>query len=308
MVLVCALGIDIAVSQTYPGKPIRILTSEAGGANEFSARLIAQGISGPLGQPVVVEPRVSLIATETVAKAPPDGYTLLLQGTSFWVGPLLRTASYDPVKDFLPITMTSRAPNLLVVHPSLPVKSVKELIALARARPGELNYASGAVGGSPHLAMELLKAMAGVNIVYVAYRGTPQAFTDLIGGQIQLMMVPPALAAPQVKLGRIKALAVTTADPSTLAPGLPTVASSGLPGYEAISMQVMFAPANTPAAIINRLNQESVRVVNSAEAKERMLNFGLEAVASSPEQLAAAMKSEIAKLGKVIRDAGIKME
>ena len=155
---------------------------------------------------------------------------------------------------------------------------------------------------------ELLKAMAGVNIVYVAYRGTPQAFTDLIGGQTQLMMVPPALAVPQVKTGRLKALAVTTSDPSALAPGLPTVAASGLPGYEAISMQVMFAPANTPATIINRLNQESVRVVNSAEAKERVLNFGLEAVASSPEQLAAAMKSEMAKLGKVIKDAGIKME
>lgn len=303
-----AVGADLTFGQNYPNRTIHIYTSEAGAANDFTARLIAQGLAGPLGQPVVVDNRPEALAIEIAMKAGADGYSLALAGTSFWVGPLLRKTSYDPLRDFLPITIASQAPNLLVVHPSLPVKNVRDLIALAKSRPGALNYASASIGGSPHLAAELFKAMAGVSIVHVPYRGMTLAFNDLIGGQVQLMMAPAGVAAPYVKSGRVKALGITSAEPSALAPGVPTLSASGLPGYESIAMQVLVAPANTPAAIIRRLNQEAVRGLNSAESKERLLAVGLEVVGSTPDQFMEKMKFEIGKTGKLIKDAGIKVE
>src|SRR5690349_11634248 len=187
-------------AQTYPSKPIRIFTSEAGGGNDLTARIIAQGITGPLGQPVIVENRASVVATEAVSKSAPDGYTLMLPGNVLWILPLLRdNLTYDAVRDFSPITMVSGTPSLVVVHPSLGVKSIKELITLAKARPGEINYSAGTIGAPPHLAGELFKAMAGVNIILIPYRGTGPAMNALMGGQVQLGFPTASGAAPHVK-------------------------------------------------------------------------------------------------------------
>jgi tripartite-type tricarboxylate transporter receptor subunit TctC len=290
----------------YPNKPIRIVTADAGGNGDFHARLIAQGLTSAMGQPVIVENRATIISAETVANATPDGYTLMVDGGIFWIAPLLQRMPYDPVREFSPITTLTLSPLLLVVNSSLPVKSVKELIALAKAKPGDLNYAGSGTGTSANqLAAKLFVAMAGVNIVKINYKGSAQAVNDLIGGQVHVMFGPASSVAPHIKSGRLKALAVTSAHPSTLFPGLPTVAASGLPGYEAGSRQGIWAPAKTPATTINRLNQEIVRVLNRAEVKERLLSIGVETAPSSPEEFAAAIKSDMARLRKVIKDAGI---
>lgn len=302
------LGVGVASGQDFPNKLIRIVSTEAGGGADSNARPIAQKLAGNLGQQVIVENRPGVTAAESVAKAPPDGYTLLVNGSSFWIGPLLQKAPYDPVSDFAPITLATTSPLLLVVHPSLRVKSVKELIALAKSKPGELNYGSSPAGSSAHLAAELFKSTAGVNIVRVPYKGGGPAVIDLVGGQVQLMFSVAGLVTPHVKSGRLRALGVTSAQPSALFPDLPTVAASGLSGYESVNRFAVLAPAKTPTVLINRLNQEIVRVLNSPDVKEKFLYAGVETVGSSPEQLAAAIKSEMATVGKVIKDAGIKLE
>ena len=296
-------------AQTYPYKPVRIVTSEVGGSADFQSRLIGHGIAAALGQQVIVENRGGgVIPGDTVAKALPDGYTLLYTGSAHWLLPLMRdNVPYDPVKDFAPITLPVRAPNLLVVHPSVPAQSVRELIALAKAKPGALNYGSGAPGSSSHLAPELFKAMAGVDIVHIPYKGTGPAINDLLGGQLQMMFPNAAAVMPHVKAGRLRALGVSSAQPSPLAPGVPTV-SAGLPGFESVSNLGIFAPARTPAAVIRRLNQEVVRYLQTAEAKERMLNAGVETVGSTPEQLAAVVNAEMARMGRIIKSVGIRAD
>jgi len=296
----------VVSGQNYPDKPIRIYTPQAGTSVDSTLRLVAGSVTGSLGQRIIVENR-GIIGVEIVARAPPDGYSLINYTNPLWLMPLFRdNMSWDPVKDFSPISLTVRAPTVLVVHPSVPVKSVKELIALAKARPGELNYASTSTGNANHISAELFKAMAGVNIVRVNYKGGAQAVSDLIAGQVHLQFGSAGVVMPWVKLGRLRALAVASAEPSALAPGLPTVAAAGLPGYESTASTALFAPAKTPAAIINRLNQEFVRTLNRAEVKERLFNAAIEVVASSPEQLAATIKSEMATIGKVVKDAGLR--
>jgi len=304
------LAAGSASGQSYPSKPIRLITAEAGGGNDFAARLIVQGLAGSLGQQMVVDNRGGaggIIAVELAARAQPDGYTLLLYANNIWLIPLLRSSvPYDPVRDFAPITWAAKSPNTVVVHPSLPVRSMEELIAYAKARPGELNYGSGGTGATTHLAVELFKSMTGVNIVRVPFKGNGPALNALIGGQVQLMFATAGAVAPHLKSGRLRALAVTSAQPSPLAPGLPTVAASGLPGYESISIYGVYAPARTPPAIVQRLNEVIVRVLGRAEVKEKFLASGVETVGSAPGDLAAIMKSEIARMGKVIRDAGLR--
>ena len=302
------LSAGVAYGQDYPNKLIRIITSPAGGDNDFIARIIGQSISSPLGQPVVIENRPTPLAVESVAKALPDGYTLLLAGGQLTITPLLRKTSYDAVRDFAPITLPGSSPLILVVHPSLPVKSVRELIALAKARPGELNYGSTGIGGLLHLAGELFKAMAGINIVRINYKGSAEAVNNLLSGELHLILQPPFAVAPHVTSRKLRALAVTSGQPSVLAPGLPTVAASGLPGYEAIAPVGLYAPAKTPAAIVNRLNREIVLILNKSDVKEKLFNVGVEVVGSTPEELATRMKSDIAKWGKLIRDAGIRTD
>ena len=300
------LGTAPACAQSFPNRPIRIVTSEAGGGNDLTARLIVPGLSERLGHQVIVDNRNAVIAIETVAKAPPDGYTLLLTGTILWVGPLmLNNVSWDTARDFAPVSIVVNSPNIVTVHPSLPVKSIKELIGLAKARPGQLNYASGANGAPPHLAAELFKAMANANIVMIPYRGSGPAINALIGGQVQLMFPTPGSVAQHVKSGRLRALAVTSAQPSALLPGLPTVAASGVPGYEADAMQPIFAPANTPAAVINRLSQEIAQVLSRADVKEKFLASGVETIGSTPTELASKMQAEIVKWGKLVKSADL---
>jgi tripartite-type tricarboxylate transporter receptor subunit TctC len=302
---------NVAFAQEYPNRPIRIYTSAPGGAIDTITRIVAQGMTAPLGQPVVMDNRggSGVIPGELTAKAAPDGYTLLAQTPTLWMSSLLEdNIPYDAFRDFSPITQLASAPSVVVSPASLPVKSIKELIALAKARPGELNYARISIGASNHLGAELFNAMAGVKIVPISYRGAALATADLISGEVQLLWATMSTAGPHIKSGRLKALAVTSAEPSALMPGLPTVASGGLPGYVISTSYGLFAPAKTPEAIIRRLNQEAVRVLRTAEAKERLFNVGAEPVGSTPEQLTAVMKAEVTTMGKVIKQAGIRAQ
>ena len=301
-------AIEQALSQEYPAKTIRIVTATPGGANDFMARLIAQESAPSLGQQVVVDNRPGSLIGELVAKAPPDGYTILIAGPTFTLSPLLQKESYDPIRDFAPITLAGTTPNLVAVHPALPVRTIRDLVALAKARPGELNYASTGTGGAAHLFTELLKSMAGINMVRINYKGAGQAVTALVSGEMQLSIATSGSVTQHIKSGRLRVLAVTSAKPSTMFPGLPTVAASGLPGYESIQMQSVCAPAKTPAAIVRRLNQEIVRVLNREDSKQKLWNFGVEVAATTPEELAAAIKSDMATWDKVIKSAGIRVE
>lgn len=299
----------IANGQTLTSKPIRIVTAEAGGGSDFTARQIARGIGSGLGQNVIVENRPSgVIPGEVVSKATPNGHTLLVFTNILWIGPLLQKAPYDAMKDFSPVSGVASTPSVLVVPPSLPVKSVAELVDLARAKPGELNYGSTGAGSTNHLSAELFKSMARVNIVRVAYKGGSIALNGVIGGEVQMMFTTPLTGAALVKSGRLKVLGVTSGKPSALAPGVPTLSASGLPGYDLITQYGIFAPAKTPQSIIAKLNAEVVAFLNSAETKERFFNAGLEASGSTPGELAAFMKADVAKLGKLIKDAGIGVE
>ena len=302
------LGTRLVSGQDYPGKPIRIVTSVAGGGSDYLARQMALAIAGPLGQPVLVDNRASAIVGEAGSKVPADGYTLTVQGASLWLNTIMQKMTYDVERDFSPITMISRDVFVLVAHPSLPVKSVKELIALAKSRPGELNYSSSAPGGTPHLGMELLKSMSGINIVAIPYKGAVLAYNAVLAGETAVTVANTVLGIPHAKAGRVRALAVTSLEPTALAPGLPTVASAGLPGYELVGATGLWAPAKTSAPIIIRINQEVVRFLNRAETKERFFTVQQEIVASSPEQFAAAIRSDLVKWAKVIKDAGIKTD
>lgn len=296
-----------AQAQSFPAKPIRIITSGVGGAGDVASRLVAQGIAPALGQQVIVDNRASgPIPVEVTLKSPADGYTLMLYGSTVWLGPYLRANAPDPLRDFAPISLAATAPNILVVHPSLPVKNVTEFVALAKARPGALNYGTTGIGSSPHLAAELFQAMAGVQFVRISYKGAGAALTDLIGGQIQLSFATASSVSPHLKTGRLRALGVSSARESILLPGLTTIAAAGLPGYESSSLQGVFAPAGVPAPILQKLSQEIMRYLHSSDAREKFLAVGVEVVGSTPEQFTAAMKTEMSRMGKVIRDAGIR--
>jgi len=290
-------------------KPVRIVVTGVGSGGDFAARVIAQGVSSSFGQQIIVDNRGSgNLPAEIVSKAAPDGYTLCLSAAPLWITPFLRKTAYDPVKDFTPITLVVTSPNILVVHPSLPVRSVKELIALLRSKPGELNYATSGVGGSGFLAAELFRSMSRAVMVRVNYKGGGLAITELISGEVQLFFANAGTVAPHLKSERLRALAVTSAMPSPLLPGLPTVAAGGLPGYELVSVQGLFAPAGTPEAVITRLNREIVPFLRRHDTKERFFSAGVESLGSTPEALAAAVKSEMARLGTVIKAAGIVLE
>jgi len=271
--------------------------------------MIAASLSGPLGQQVVVDNRPSgVIPGEIVSKAPPDGCTLLVSGSSLWISQLLQSVPFDPVRDFSPITLAATSPSVLTVHPSLPVKSVRDLIALARARPGQLNYGTSGLGSATHLSAELFKAMAGVDIVRINYRGAGAAMNDLIAGQVQMSFSTTSSVVPHLKSGRLRALAVSSAQPSRLLPGLPTISAAGLAGYESVSPAAVFAPAGTPRAIIDRLHKEITQALARAEPRERLFNIGLEVAGGLPDELGALVNSDIVKWGKVIRAAGIRVQ
>jgi len=299
------LGAETAAAQTYPSKTIRLLTSQPGGGSDFAARVIAQGIAGPLGQPVIVDNRPGIIPVELVAKAAPDGYAMLLSA-SMWITPLFQSGlSYDPFRDFAPITLAASTPSILVTHPSLPIRSVKELVALAKARPGAIDAATGTTGSGSHIAAEKFSSMGGIKLTRIPYKNAGPAITALIGGEVQLMFATAGSVMPHIKSGRLRGLAVTSPKPSALVPGLPTIAESGLPGYEASTLFGLFAPANTPVPIINRLNQEITRLLARPEVRDKLLGVGVEPEATSAEQWAAIMKAEVAAVAKIVREAGL---
>jgi tripartite-type tricarboxylate transporter receptor subunit TctC len=302
-------GTVTASGQAYPNKVVRIVAGESGGGADFAARLIAHGLTAGFGQQVIVENRggaSGVIAAELVARAPPDGHTLLLFSSSFWTLPLMQSVSYDPVRDFVPITLALNSPNILVVHPSLPVKSVRDLIALARARPGELNYGMGSAGSAGHIGAELFKNMAGIDIVRVPYKGSGSTMNALMVGEVHLFFAGAGSAAPHLRSGRLKGLAITSAQPSVLLPGLPTIAASGLEGYECAVQTGIFAPARTADAIVTRLNQEIIRVLTSVDVKRQFAITGVETVGSSTAEFGDKIRSDVAKLTKLIRDTGIR--
>jgi tripartite-type tricarboxylate transporter receptor subunit TctC len=308
--LASILCVHAGSAQNYPAKPLRFLTTGIGASTDLAARTVAQGLIDSAGWTVVVDNRGStIVAAEMAARAAPDGYTLLVSTDGLWRGPLFQKMSFDAARDFAPITLVSRSPNILVVHPSLPVKSVKELIALAKARPGELNYGAGATGAATHLASELFNLMAGVKIVHIPYKSSGGAVTPLLSGQLQVMFGTTGAVAAHIKSGRVRALAVSTLQPSPLAPGLPTVAEAGnLPGYESAATAGVFAPAGTSPAIIKRLNDEITRALTRSEVKERFFNQSVEVVGGSPDETAAFIKSDVATTARIIKQSGIRVE
>jgi len=310
---IVSAGLVLAASpvaaQDFPSKPIRIVTAAAGGGSDFIARLLAQGIAGPLGQPVVVENRgTGMLAGEVASRLPGDGYNLTVQGGAFWIGPLLRKAPYDPIADFTPISLIVREVNVLAVNPNLPVKTIPDLIAYAKANPGKLNYSSPGVGSTTHLATELLNSMAGTRMIHVPYQGNQKAIAGVLAGEVHLAIFDAGLLAPFIQAGRLRALGSTSLDPSPLAPGMSTIASQGLPGFESIGLTGVLASGKTPPAIIARLNKEIVRYINRPEVKEQFLKSGVELVGSTPEQFAQAMRDDRTKMGKLITDLKLKIE
>ena len=298
------------VPAKFPHKPIRLIASGAGGAGDFAGRLIAAELTQRLGQQIVIDNRPGGVTPgEILVKAQPDGYTLMMVGFVVWLSPFMRDhVSFDPVRDFTPVSLAISSPNVLVVHPSLRVKTVPELIALARQKPGALNYAVSGMGNSNHLAGEMFKAMTGVNIAAVYYRGASLALTDVVGGRVEMIFATANSSRPHVTAGRLVALGVTSAQPSPVAPGLPTVASAGLPGYESAATIGILARAGTPAAVVTLLHREIARYLHSPEAKDRLLKAGIEAVGNTPAEFATIIREDIRVKGKIICDAGMRME
>src|SRR5712692_210217 len=298
----------------YPTRPIRIVVPLAAGGNvDIVARTLAEPISRSLGQPVVVENRPgasSLVGTQFVAKSAPDGYTLLAMANTFATAPLIvPNAGYDPLKDFAGVTQTCLVPQVLVVNPSLPAQSVRELIALARAQPGTISYASSGNGSTGHMAAELFNRQAGVKMLHVPYKGNSQALIDVIGGQVAMMFDQVSTSAPQIKAGKVRALAVTSLKRSPLLPEVPTVDESGVPGYEDITFNGLVAPAGTPRDILVRLQQADAKAVSDAELTKRFIERGVELKASSsPEEFSEHIRGEFEKKARLAREAGIRAE
>jgi len=306
-VLAAAAWVAPAQAQGYPTKPVRFVTSEPGGGNDIVARVLAEGLTASLGQRVIVDNR-GIVAAEIAKNASPDGYTLLVYGANIWLLPYLRErVAWDPLRDFAPITIAVQLPNVLVVHPTVPVKTTREFIDYARTRPGKLDYAAGTIGVSPHLAAELFKSMTALDLVRVPYKGGGPALNGLIAGETQVMFPNVGSVMTHMKSGRVRALGVSSAQPSALAPGLPTIASV-VPGYEFVAVICLYAPAKTPRAIVEQLNREAARVLKAPDVKERLFNAGNEVVVNSAAEFAAYMKADMQKMGKVIKDAGIRAE
>jgi tripartite-type tricarboxylate transporter receptor subunit TctC len=301
-------------AQGYPSKAIRlVITYPTGGGSDFTARPLAQKLSESWGQPVVVESRPggsAMIGTDYVVRSAPDGYTILLSASSevSMNVVLFRQMPYDPVRDLQPLTLVGRTPPVLLAHPSLPVRSVKELVALARAKPGALNYASIGAGTPQHFAGELLKTTFGIAMTHVPYKGAAPALIDLIGGHVPLGLTAPTTAIPHVKAGRLRALAVTSAQRSGAMPEVPTVAESGAPDFDIVQWYAIWLPAKTPAEIAGKLHTEIVRIIHTPDYGKRQLEVATDVVGSTPEALAALQKSDIAKYRRIAASAGIAPE
>ena len=305
-------GSAVAQGTAYPAKPVRIVVpSSPGGGTDILARVLAQKMSEGFGQQFVVENRPGagqVIGIEAVARAAPDGYTLLMAASAIVINEVMYAKPpYDTLRDFVPVTLGASLPNILVVHPALPVKSVRELITLAKTRPGQLNYSSAGSGTSPHLSMELLRIMAGVTLTHIPYKGTGPATVDLVAGQVQLSMPNVLTALPQIKGGKVRALGVTSARRAAGLPDIPAIAES-LPGYESIQWYGMLAPAGAAREIVAKLQGEIARILVLPEVKARLAADGADAVGNRPDEFAAYLRAELAKWDKVVKAGGIKLE
>lgn len=302
-----------AFAQTYPSKPVTIVVPfSPGGATDIMSRMLAERLRHRLGQPVLVENRPgagTMIASEFVAKAPADGHTLLLAASSLGIAPSLYSkVNYDPVKDFAPISQVASVVHVLVVHPSVPAKNVGELITWLKANPSKANYGSVGAGTSTHLESELFNSVAGVKMAHIPYKGSAPALTDLVGGQLQVMFDAYASSGPFIKNGNVRMLAVTTAQRSKSLPDVPTVAESGLPGYEAMPWLGLVAPAATPPAVVSRLHHELVEVLKELEVQEKFRSLGLDIIGSTPKEFSAFLRKDIVKWAKVVKDSGAKAD
>jgi tripartite-type tricarboxylate transporter receptor subunit TctC len=302
-----------AAAQGYPSKPIKIVVPyPPGGFNDTLGRTLAAKFSEAWGQPSFVENKPggnTLIGTDFVAKSPPDGYTLLIVAFPFAVTPsLTKQMPYDTLRDFAPVILAAQSPNLLVVNPQVPVKTVGELIALAKSQPGKLSYASTGNGSSNHISMELFKSMAGVDIVHIPYKGSAPAVSDLLGGQLAVMFDNVPNVLPQVKAGKLRALGTSGTKRTPLAPDVPTIAEAGVPGYEVTVWFGLVAPAGTPREIVQKLNAEVLKILALPDVRERFLAQGVEPVGSTPEQFGEHIRAQMSKWSKVVQDAGVKAE
>lgn len=309
-----ATGVQSQTTSGYPSRPVRIIVPFAPGGNvDLVVRAVAQPLSVAFGHQVVVENRPGasgLVATQFVAKAAPDGYTLLAMANTFAVVPsLISNPGYDPLKDFTGISLTCLVPQVLVVNPTLPVRTVKQLVALAKARPGEMTYASAGIGGTGHIAAELFNNYAKIKMLHVPYKGNAQAIVDVISGQVMMMFDQVSTSLGHIQSGKLRPLAVTSMKRSPLLPAIPTVDESGVPGYEDITFNGLMAPAETPREILVRVQSEVAKAVRTPDLRKRFLQLGVELTASaSPEEFTAYVKAEFEKKAKLAREAGIRME
>jgi len=301
-----------AFAQQYPSKPVRfVVPYAAGGATDLIARVIGERLSAHLGQPFVIDNRpgaATLLGAQLVAKAEPDGYTLLMATSTTLAinASLYKNLPYDPVKDFAPISLAIQHPFVLLVDPKLPAHNVKELVALAKSKPGQLAYASGGSGSFPHLAMAMFQAMTGIDVIHVPYKGSAPALTDLMGGQVAMIFDNTALT--YVKSGKIRALAVTTKDRLSVMPDVPTLQEAGVPGYELAAWQGVIAPAGTPRPVVDKLNANIVQLLREPETIARLTGDGGQIITSTPDQFASYIKSEIGRFAKIVKDSGAKVE
>jgi tripartite-type tricarboxylate transporter receptor subunit TctC len=313
-IILCLVALHGHVlAQEYPAKPVRVIVPwPAGGSSDTLARILGQRLTGTWGQQVLVENRPgagTTIGNEVVAKAPPDGYTLMVTATALVASSFLYShLPYRVERDFVPISLVATAPSVLITHPSLPVKSVKDLVALARAKPRSINYASGGSGSSDHIAAELFKTLAHIDMTHIPYKGATPALADLIAGNTQVMFSIAITAMPHVRSGKLRALGVTSAKRSELLPDLPTIAEAGVPGYEFETWLGMFAPAGTPPAVVAKVNDGVTKIVSLNEVRERLRSMGAEPVGSTPDQFERRIRSDLSVIGRVVRTSGMKVD